>query len=200
MTYHHGNLKQHLVSIAHHWIDRNGIDSISLRKIAKIANVSQTAPYRHFKSKEHLLADVATLGFLNFSNAMDQNAVTANPVEDLVKCGITYINFGLTNEYIMELMFNYPIKKSDFPDLMIAADNAFGALQSRIKRLDQGNTYATQLNSASIHAYTHGLLNIIQMNERIGQSGQSNFYKTSSKIKSNLEKMLSDFIKGMDFL
>ena len=67
MKYHHGNLKEKLIQSAYDWISKNGIEGISLRKIAKISNVSQTAPYRHFSSKEHLLADVTKLGFENFS-------------------------------------------------------------------------------------------------------------------------------------
>ena len=84
MKYHHGNLKEKLIQSAYDWISENGIEGISLRKIAKISNVSQTAPYRHFSSKEHLLADVTKLGFKNFSfqkfnlfhRVLDNNKIT----------------------------------------------------------------------------------------------------------------------------
>jgi len=199
MKYHHGNLKHQLISCAYDWIAANGIDKISLRNIAKIAKVSQTAPYRHFKSKDHLLAEVAARGFDNFSQKMNENRPTESLTGDLVKCGVTYVEFGLKNKYIMELMFHYPIKTNDFPGLSAAADNAFGILQDKIKDLHQGNTDVTHLNSMSMHAYVHGLLNIIQMNERIGRSDTTAFYKASAKVKSNLEQMLSAFVKNLDF-
>ena len=199
MQYHHGNLRQQLIICAYDWISANGVESISLRKIAAIAHVSQTAPYRHFDSKEHLLAEVATMGFDNFSSAMSNNKTTDDPAEDLVRCGVTYIEFGLKNEHIIDLMFNYPIKKTDFPNLLAAADKAFGMLLQRLQYLHQGNEDSVRLNSISMHAYVHGLLTIMQMNRRIESSATSDFYVASSALQDNLEKMLGSFVKGLDY-
>ena len=199
MQYHHGNLKEHLIFCAYVWISTNGTDSISLRNIAKIAKVSQTAPYRHFDSKEHMLAEVATLGFEKFSSEMSNIKATDNPADDLVKCGMTYIEFGLANEHIIDLMFHYPIKKTDFPDLLASADKAFGMLLKRLQYLHEGNEDSVQLNSISMHAYVHGLLAIIRMNQRIDTSAKTTFFKASSTVKENLEKMLGAFVKSLDF-
>tara|TARA_B110000003_G_scaffold61382_1_gene61765 strand:+ start:643 stop:1245 length:603 start_codon:yes stop_codon:yes gene_type:complete len=199
MQYHHGNLKEHLIFCAYVWISTNGTDSISLRNIAKIAKVSQTAPYRHFDSKEHMLAEVATLGFEKFSSEMSNIKTTDNPADDLVKCGVTYIEFGLANEHIIDLMFHYPIKKTDFPDLLVSADKAFGMLLKRLQYLHKGNEDSVQLNSISMHAYVHGLLAIIRMNQRIDTSAKTTFFKASSTVKENLEKMLGAFVKSLDF-
>jgi AcrR family transcriptional regulator len=199
MQYHHGNLKEHLIFCAYVWISTNGTDSISLRNIAKIAKVSQTAPYRHFDSKEHMLAEVATLGFEKFSSEMSNIKNTDNPADDLVKCGVTYIEFGLANEHIIDLMFHYPIKKTDFPDLLVSADKAFGMLLKRLQYLHEGNEDSVQLNSISMHAYVHGLLAIIRMNQRIDTSAKTTFFKASSTVKENLEKMLGAFVKSLDF-
>ena len=199
MQYHHGNLKEHLIFCAYVWISTNGTDSISLRNIAKIAKVSQTAPYRHFDSKEHMLAEIATLGFEKFSSEMSNIKTTDNPADDLVKCGVTYIEFGLANEHIIDLMFHYPIKKTDFPDLLVSADKAFGMLLKRLQYLHEGNEDSVQLNSISMHAYVHGLLAIIRMNQRIDTSAKTTFFKASSTVKENLEKMLGAFVKSLDF-
>jgi AcrR family transcriptional regulator len=199
MQYHHGNLREQLIFCAYDWISTNGIESISLRKIAKIAKVSQTAPYRHFDSKEHMLAEVATLGFGKFSSEMSKNKTTDNTADDLVKCGVTYIEFGLANEHIIDLMFNYPMKKTDFPELLAAADKAFGMLLERLHYMHHGNTDSLQLNGISMHAYVHGLLAIIRINQRIDTSAQTAFFKASSTVKDNLEKMLGAFVKSLDF-
>ena len=63
MKYHHGNLKEELISSACKICEASGHDHMSLRSIAKEASVSQTAPYRHFKTKECLLAEVSKRGF-----------------------------------------------------------------------------------------------------------------------------------------
>ena len=199
MQYHHGNLREQLIFCAYDWISSNGIESISLRKIAKIAKVSQTAPYRHFDSKEHMLAEVATLGFEKFSSEMNKNKTTDNRTDDLVKCGVTYIEFGLANEHIIDLMFNYPMKKTDFPELLAAADKAFGMLLERLHYMHHGNADSLQLNGISMHAYVHGLLAIIRINQRIDTSAETAFFKASSTVKDNLEKMLGAFVKSLDF-
>ena len=208
MKYHHGNLKEKLIQNAYDWISENGIEGISLRKIAKISKVSQTAPYRHFSSKEHLLADVTKLGFENFSSKLSSSKDKKDPIENLVEIGIKYIDFGMNNQNIISLMFDYPLPKSDYPELLLSANDAFSNLQDKVKALHKNNTSKTQLNSISIHAFAHGLLNIIQMNERIDQGTKistkdlaktSDFYKASKKVKINLRKLLKDFIKNLEF-
>ena len=46
--------------------ERDGYTKLSIRSLAKESNVSQTAPYRHFKTKEDLYAEVAIEGFNKF--------------------------------------------------------------------------------------------------------------------------------------
>ena len=72
MTYHHGNLKEELISSACKICELDGHDQMSLRSIAKEANVSQTAPYRHFKTKESLLAEVSTRGFNELTKRLSE--------------------------------------------------------------------------------------------------------------------------------
>ena len=43
--------------------ERDGYTKLSIRSLAKESNVSQTAPYRHFKTKEDLYAEIAKEGF-----------------------------------------------------------------------------------------------------------------------------------------
>lgn len=202
MQYHHGNLKEKLVISAYQWIVDNGTDGFSLRKIAKIAKVSQTAPYRHFKSKEHFLAEVAQLGFENFLSNMKEKKRNNDPVKDLVNCGLSYIDFGLKNKNIISLMFDYPLAKTNYPDLLMSANNSFEYLQEKIKVLENKNKENAQINAIAVHAYTHGLLNIVQMNQRIEPTEKavvSDFYKASSKASKHLKEMLTDFIKKQDF-
>ena len=62
-TYHHGNLKEELIACACKLCDRDGYTKLSIRSLAKESGVSQTAPYRHFETKECVYAAVATVGF-----------------------------------------------------------------------------------------------------------------------------------------
>ena len=68
-SYHHGNLKQELIDCACKLCERDGYTKLSIRTLAKESGVSQTAPYRHFETKEALYASVATDGFKKLHRA-----------------------------------------------------------------------------------------------------------------------------------
>ena len=61
--YHHGGLRNALVSLAVTEIARAGVEKLSLRSLARQAGVSPTAPFRHFPDKQSLLASIAIEGF-----------------------------------------------------------------------------------------------------------------------------------------
>ena len=65
-SYHHGNLKQELINCACRLCERDGYTKLSIRSLAKESGVSQTAPYRHFETKETLYASVAQKALKNF--------------------------------------------------------------------------------------------------------------------------------------
>ena len=56
-TYHHGDLPETLMALALEHIAESGTEKLSLRALAREAGVSATAPYRHFPSKQCLLAE-----------------------------------------------------------------------------------------------------------------------------------------------
>lgn len=61
--YHHGDLHSTLLREANRLLDEDGIDGLSLRKLAERAGVSRTAPYHHFRDKNVLLCALATQAF-----------------------------------------------------------------------------------------------------------------------------------------
>src|SRR5579884_242948 len=61
--YHHGNLRNALIQAAVGLISQTGNSSFTLREIARRAGVTHAALYRHFETKEALLAEVAADGF-----------------------------------------------------------------------------------------------------------------------------------------
>ena len=93
MKYHHGNLRSELIRCACTLCEEHGHDKISLRGIAKEANVSQTAPYRHFETKESLLAAVATYGFVEMKKSIDEivalNTAHCNANSIAIGVGVT---------------------------------------------------------------------------------------------------------------
>ena len=65
-NYHHGNLSDEILNSAYNFVSENGYAAMSLRTIAENCDVSATAIYRHYETKEHLLADVVVKGFIEY--------------------------------------------------------------------------------------------------------------------------------------
>jgi AcrR family transcriptional regulator len=61
--YHHGDLRRSLVEATIRLVADYGVDGFTLRAAAKLAGVSDGAPYHHFADKEALLAAVAEESF-----------------------------------------------------------------------------------------------------------------------------------------
>lgn len=57
--YHHGDLRRALVTAAYELVGEGGAEGVSVREAARRAGVSPGAPFRHFATREALLAAVA---------------------------------------------------------------------------------------------------------------------------------------------
>ena len=111
MKYHHGNLREELIRCANNLCRQYGYEKLSLRSIAKEANVSQTAPYRHFETKESLLAAVATNGFIEMEESINKviNFSKSKTISEktLIKGMMTYLNFAEKNNNIYAVSYTH---------------------------------------------------------------------------------------------
>ena len=65
--YHHGNLREALIAAALDLIAKHGPAGFTFADAARSAGVSSAAPYRHFRDRDALIADVARRGFELFA-------------------------------------------------------------------------------------------------------------------------------------
>lgn len=105
-TYHHGNLREVLISSALEILKEGTLQDLSLRALARKAGVSQTAPYRHFEDKEALIVVLIQEG----SALLQENMVLAcqisdDPVEQLINMGVSYYDFSQDHPAHFRLMF-----------------------------------------------------------------------------------------------
>jgi AcrR family transcriptional regulator len=77
--YHHGDLRRALVDAALALVRERGAEGFTLREAARRVGVSQTAPYRHFETKEALLAAVAEEGFSSLHRHLAALPSSADP-------------------------------------------------------------------------------------------------------------------------
>ena len=167
MKYHHGNLKEELIASACKVCEIDGHDQMSLRSIAKEASVSQTAPYRHFKTKDSLLAEVSKRGFEELTEKLQtaSNAIKNSTKKDqFLEMGLAYIEFGLEKKNTYDLMFSPIIDIAEYPELQNAAAGAFNELVKILTELFPGIS-EDELGKKCIKfwAMIHGLVGLLDL-------------------------------------
>jgi len=131
--YHRENLRQTLLEAAVALIGEVGPRAFTLREVARRAGVSHNAPYRHFSSKDDLLAAVAGEGFERLTAVMKKSlAKGKTPLERLQLCGCGYVDFALKWPHHFLVMFDLPIKGYSECAEAPVGQNAFDVLMGCI--------------------------------------------------------------------
>lgn len=111
--YHHGDLRASLLAGAKQLLKDNGIEALSLRKLADLVGVSRTAPYHHFKDKNELLCAIAEEGFQHWHQQADDifREADLSAKEKYRRFIFRYIQYAADNPELYDLMFGRTIWK-----------------------------------------------------------------------------------------
>ncbi len=135
--YHHGNLRQALIDAALALIAERGPQGFSLAELARELGVSPAAPYRHFRDRAALLAEIAQRGFELFEaelvGAWDN--ARPEPSRALVRCGRAYLNFARRQPALYAVMFESGLPMESDTALLRASERSFGVLLSAAETL-----------------------------------------------------------------
>ena len=134
--YHHGNLRQALIDAAVEQIKTHGVEKLSLRGLARDVGVSQTAPYRHFEDKNHLLAEIATQAFEDLYEAtFEQIKSDDSPLTNIGRIGFRYLTFARANPERYKLMFGPTIQnRTEYETMIAAGQRGFDVLVKEVER------------------------------------------------------------------
>ncbi|HEX5281664.1 MAG TPA: TetR/AcrR family transcriptional regulator [Micropepsaceae bacterium] len=126
--YHHGQLGPALRANARAILEEEGLAGLSLRSVARRAGVSHTAPYRHYASREALLADIACEGIAELRAELAQAAAApADKSERIVRFATVYLRFAARHPGLIRLIFGAEFRnRSSFSELT-EATNSFVA-------------------------------------------------------------------------
>ena len=110
--FHHGDLKSALIAAGLKQVERNGLNSLSLRQLSLVTGVSQTAAYRHFRDLEHLKAEVSKSAREALGRKMQKSIekvgkinVKKQAIDRLWNAGAAYIDFGMCHPNMFEIAF-----------------------------------------------------------------------------------------------
>ena len=135
--YHHGNLKEALIRAAIDLIGQKGPSGFTFAEAARFAGVSPAAPYRHFRDRDELLANVALRGFEKFEQALAAawDDGRPNPFTAFERMGRAYLDFARTEPAYYAAMFEAGIAFDSNQELRDAGDRAFALIRAASERL-----------------------------------------------------------------
>ena len=199
--YHHGNLRPVLLDVASELLEANGVAELSLRKVASLAGVSQSAPYNHFQDKNALLTALAARGFLELKSSIDR-AIERNAPSDsagkLYALGYAYLDFGLSRRQHLQLMFGgYVPDRSADQELHEASQVTFSLLRDYVADFmaegNMGRDGGMGPRTAAIAAWSlvHGLL-LLLVDHRIDAA-----YTEAGTREALIDQVLGIFVDAL---
>ena len=164
--YHHGNLKEALVRAALELIAEKGPAGFTFADAARWAGVSPAAPYRHYRDRDALLADVARRGFDEFATTLAKAWDDGNPdvMTAFDRLGKTYLAFAKREPAYYSAMFEAGIALDTDRELREASETAFAVLRAAAEKLvalmpPQGRPPALMV-ALHVWSMTHGIASL----------------------------------------
>jgi len=159
-AYHHGDLRRALVEESLALLEREGLEALSTRVVARRLGVSHAAPARHFPSRTALLEAVATSGFERFIETLTRESQGHRGPAVFQAQGRAYVRFALAHPNLLRLMFSPALKARPTPDgpLAEAGERAHDLLLSGARAALGPKASAAEVESAAFTgwALVHG--------------------------------------------
>jgi AcrR family transcriptional regulator len=164
--YHHGDLKNALIKAGVEILAKEGVGGLSLRKVAKRAGVSHSAPYSHFKDRQSLIAAISTEGFRQLYDELDA-AVSAHaddPKEQWVEAAWAYVQFAMNNTDTFKIMFSGILdKEKDYPSFVDISGKTFERVVDIVRICQNAGILRpgpSELVAVSVWGQVHGIISL----------------------------------------
>jgi AcrR family transcriptional regulator len=148
-----------------------GIEGLSLREVARRLGVSHQAPYRHYPSRDHLLAEIVDRCFRSFDAYLARCGATDDPVADLHRMGRLYLEYADRFPLEYRLMFGAKLPDVEkHPDMLEKGCGAFDQLRGCLARIlrQPAEAPVVTLEAMFVWSTIHGLASILHTDAMAG--------------------------------
>jgi AcrR family transcriptional regulator len=166
-SYHHGNLREALIVSALALIAERGPAGFTFAEVARAAGVSAAAPYRHFRDRNALVAEIARQGFERFAASLETswNGGRPDAATAIENCGRAYLAFARQEPASYAAMFEPGFPLEEDPALLRASDNAFGVVRRAAEAAcaawrGSGSRPPPMMVALHIWALSHGIASL----------------------------------------
>jgi AcrR family transcriptional regulator len=122
--YHHGDLEAALLAVSMEVVESQGATAVTVRDLARMVGVSPSAAYRHFPSRDHLMARVSQLARQALAaelltaqdGASTRGGSARRATARFESIGRAYVSFALNNRRLFEAAFLHCDTRPEEPD------------------------------------------------------------------------------------
>ena len=168
---------------------------MTLRAVGHASGISHNAPYKHFKSRDALLAAVATADFVMVTEAFSSvRQSSAKPTAKLMKALEVVVGFSVDHPARYRLLFNDPAIAAQRGDLEKSALSAFGEFLLIVQECQAAKTLPNVPNATLaglLFATTHGLI-------ALEASGRMHPEKGLSGVQTSLKTLVELLVPGQN--
>ena len=163
--YHHGDLKEALITASLELVRENGAEQFSLADACRRAGVSTAAPYKHFRDRDEVLEIIVSRGFQELSDR-SMEAVRAHGVgtlEGIVAMGRSYVAFAVSEQALFRLMFGQRPRVKSAEAVMEDGHSCFGSVIEQVGIYCDRNTVQGDAKRIAVRLWTfvHGAASLL---------------------------------------
>jgi len=155
--------RERILAAAERIHQREGLDAVSMRRIAEEVGLTPMALYRHYCDKDALLDALVDEGFRRWEQYLARAASAESPLERIRAALTAYVGFALGEPRLFQLMYLVP--RANVPDapvsLRTTTSPAFGAMIDAVREaMDAGELRAGDPAELILVAWAtvHGLV------------------------------------------
>ena len=161
------SLREEILDVSKELLLKHGFSKISMRKIAKKADVTATSIYLHFTNKDDLLLALVEESIANLNKVL-RNALneTASPIDQLESLADAYVGYALENPQEYEII--YMVRPEEMPkypkEKFEQVREIYELLAGIIERGKERNLFDVEdplVSAYTLWAQIHGVVSVI---------------------------------------
>jgi AcrR family transcriptional regulator len=158
----HGDLRSELLREGMMLLDDQGIESVTIRAVARNAGVAHSAPANHFSSRKALLTAIAAKIFADLAEqTVDavRDAVNA-PEQAIHAFAETWFQFAFDTPNRYQLLWRRELIDQQDPGLAREMDRVYSTLLSSLRQGQVNCRVDTETNAIAIWSMIHGYISM----------------------------------------
>ncbi|MEX0608538.1 MAG: TetR/AcrR family transcriptional regulator [Balneolaceae bacterium] len=179
------SLRDRILEISRHLLFDEGYQTLSMRKIAKLAGVSATSIYLYFENKDHLLHTIIEESVEELSQAVEKSVDTETDIIRKFEAIIHgYITFAIENPEKYQVIYMIrPNKIARYPKEKFRKTRR--CYELLVKIIEEGVSKGVMdvgkpvMAAYSIWAQLHGIVSVV-LNQRLDSRIDRNQFITES--------------------